>query len=81
MSNPWPPRSSNEQTSCHDIPTLTRAASFATTKSKSSSLGITQMGILNSGLLLVEGEGDVLIDNRVSVQGNLECPFNLLYCF
>lgn len=81
MSNPWPSRSSSEQTSRHDCPTLTRASSVATTQSESSSLGTRQLGILNSRLLLAEEEGGVLIDNRVPAQGNLECPFNLLHCF
>jgi len=80
MSNPWPPGLSSEQTSCHDLPTLTRASSVATTKSESSSLGVRQMGILNSRLLLAEEEGGVLVDNRAPAQGNLECPFNLLFC-
>jgi hypothetical protein len=81
MSNPWPPGSSSEQTSCHDLPTLTRVSSIATTKSESSSLGARQMVISDSRLLLAEEEGSVLVDNRVPAQGNLECPFNLLFCF
>ncbi len=81
MSNPWPPGSSSEQISCHDLPTLIRASSIATTKSESSSLGARQLMISDSRLLLAEEESDVLVDNRVPAQGNLECSFNLLFCF
>jgi len=35
--------------------------------------------ISDSRLLLAEEESGVLVDNRVPAQGNLECPFNLLF--
>ncbi len=81
MSNSWSSESSSEQIFCHDLSTLTRASSVATMKSESSLLSVRQLKILNSRLLLIEKESDVLVDNRASAQDNLECSFNLLFCF
>ena len=68
-----------ELTSTHDLAALTRSSNTAATESEPSSFGARQLDIPNSRLL-AEDEGGVLIVDRASAQGNLECPFNLLFC-
>lgn len=63
----------------HDLAALTTSPSLATSESLPSSVGIRQLEIANSRLL-AEGEGGVLVVHPVRAEGNLECPFNLLFC-
>ena len=68
-----------ELTSTHDLAALTTSMRTAATESEPSSFGARQLDISNSRLL-AEAEGGVLVVDRASAQGNLECPFNLLFC-
>lgn len=81
MFNSWSLKSSSEQIFCHDLSTFTRALSVATMKSESLSLNVRQLRILNSRLLLIKKENNVLVNNYASAQDNLKCLFNLPFCF
>jgi hypothetical protein len=69
----------SKHTSSHDLAALTTSPSLTTSESVPSSVGIRQLEIANSRLL-AEGEGGVLVVDPVRTEGNLECPFNLLFC-
>ena len=71
--------SGSGHTSCNDLAGLTKSSSLATSESVPSSFGARQLEISNSRLL-AEGEGGILVVDRTRTEGNLECPFNLLFC-
>ena len=71
--------SGSQHTSSHDLAALTTAPSLTASESECTSFGVRQLEYPTSRLL-AEGEGGVLVIDRTKTEGNLECPFNLLFC-
>lgn len=69
----------SKHTSFSDLAALTTSSSLPASESVQSSLGARQLETPNSRLL-AEGEGGVLVVDRVRAEGKLECPFNFLFC-
>ena len=71
--------SGSEHTSIHDLAALTTTSRITASESEPSSFGARQLDI-SSQRLLAEGEDGVLFISRTRTEGNLECPFNFLFC-